>query len=312
MVEEVGGEVTRVKPGDRVATTQRYHVCGVCRFCRGGLRAALRATALPRRPGPGRRLRRVRRGGGRQRRARAGRRSPTRRPRSRHARSAPRSTRSAMSAGSRSAIACWSPAPAAAWACTPCSSRGSPAPTSSRRPRRRTRRRCSSRSARTWRSSPRAARISRERVRTLTEGEGVDAVIDNVGTVSVRRHAPQPRRERPLDPGGPAHRRLRAVQSGAAVPAQPVDAVGAQHARARSSRIASRSSRAATLSRWSRACMPCPRSGRSHERVERGGVPVASSCAGSVRPCAAPHLDPSSRTCLQALYTGLIVGCIYG
>ena len=37
VVEEVGGEVTRVRPGDRVATTQRYHVCGMCRFCRGGL-----------------------------------------------------------------------------------------------------------------------------------------------------------------------------------------------------------------------------------------------------------------------------------
>ena len=39
VVEEVGGEVTRVKPGDRVATTQRYRVCGMCRFCRGGLEA---------------------------------------------------------------------------------------------------------------------------------------------------------------------------------------------------------------------------------------------------------------------------------
>ncbi len=37
VVEEVGSEVTSVKPGDRVATTQRYHVCGMCRFCRGGL-----------------------------------------------------------------------------------------------------------------------------------------------------------------------------------------------------------------------------------------------------------------------------------
>jgi acryloyl-coenzyme A reductase len=37
VVEEVGSEVTRVNPGDRVATTQRYHVCGMCRFCRGGL-----------------------------------------------------------------------------------------------------------------------------------------------------------------------------------------------------------------------------------------------------------------------------------
>jgi D-arabinose 1-dehydrogenase-like Zn-dependent alcohol dehydrogenase len=37
VVEEVGDEVTLVKPGDRVATTQRYHVCGACRFCRGGL-----------------------------------------------------------------------------------------------------------------------------------------------------------------------------------------------------------------------------------------------------------------------------------
>lgn len=37
VVESVGSAVTRVRPGDRVATTQRYHVCGMCRFCRGGL-----------------------------------------------------------------------------------------------------------------------------------------------------------------------------------------------------------------------------------------------------------------------------------
>jgi len=37
VVEEAGCEVTRVNAGDRVATTQRYHVCGSCRFCRGGL-----------------------------------------------------------------------------------------------------------------------------------------------------------------------------------------------------------------------------------------------------------------------------------
>src|SRR5438105_15086454 len=37
IVDEVGSDVTRVEPGDRVATTQRYHVCGMCRYCRGGL-----------------------------------------------------------------------------------------------------------------------------------------------------------------------------------------------------------------------------------------------------------------------------------
>ena len=37
VVDEVGTQVTRVKTGDRVATTQRYHVCGMCRFCRSGL-----------------------------------------------------------------------------------------------------------------------------------------------------------------------------------------------------------------------------------------------------------------------------------
>ena len=31
-----GAEVTRFKTGDRVATAQRYHICGACRFCRGG------------------------------------------------------------------------------------------------------------------------------------------------------------------------------------------------------------------------------------------------------------------------------------
>jgi D-arabinose 1-dehydrogenase-like Zn-dependent alcohol dehydrogenase len=35
-VVEVGGEVHRFRAGDRVATTQRYHICGSCRFCRGG------------------------------------------------------------------------------------------------------------------------------------------------------------------------------------------------------------------------------------------------------------------------------------
>jgi D-arabinose 1-dehydrogenase-like Zn-dependent alcohol dehydrogenase len=36
-IDEIGSGVTRVRPGDRVATTQRAHVCGMCRFCRGGL-----------------------------------------------------------------------------------------------------------------------------------------------------------------------------------------------------------------------------------------------------------------------------------
>lgn len=35
-VVEVGRDVTQFKTGQRVATAQRYHVCGVCRFCRGG------------------------------------------------------------------------------------------------------------------------------------------------------------------------------------------------------------------------------------------------------------------------------------
>ncbi len=39
VVEEVGVEVRRFKTGDRVATTQRYHICGACRFCRSGLEA---------------------------------------------------------------------------------------------------------------------------------------------------------------------------------------------------------------------------------------------------------------------------------
>ena len=32
----VGKKVKRFKVGDRVATVQRYHICGACRFCRGG------------------------------------------------------------------------------------------------------------------------------------------------------------------------------------------------------------------------------------------------------------------------------------
>jgi len=35
-VEEVGSEVRHFKVGDRVATAQRFHVCGECRFCRTG------------------------------------------------------------------------------------------------------------------------------------------------------------------------------------------------------------------------------------------------------------------------------------
>jgi D-arabinose 1-dehydrogenase-like Zn-dependent alcohol dehydrogenase len=31
-----GAEVRRFRVGERVATTQRYHICGACRFCRGG------------------------------------------------------------------------------------------------------------------------------------------------------------------------------------------------------------------------------------------------------------------------------------
>jgi acryloyl-coenzyme A reductase len=35
-VMAVGSEVRRFRAGDRVATTQRYHICGACRHCRGG------------------------------------------------------------------------------------------------------------------------------------------------------------------------------------------------------------------------------------------------------------------------------------
>ena len=35
-VMAVGSEVRRFRAGDRVATTQRYHICGACRYCRGG------------------------------------------------------------------------------------------------------------------------------------------------------------------------------------------------------------------------------------------------------------------------------------
>ena len=38
-VAEVGREVTRFKAGERVATAQRYHICGSCRFCRSGREA---------------------------------------------------------------------------------------------------------------------------------------------------------------------------------------------------------------------------------------------------------------------------------
>jgi acryloyl-coenzyme A reductase len=35
-VAEVGRDVRGFKPGDRVATAQRYHICGACRYCRTG------------------------------------------------------------------------------------------------------------------------------------------------------------------------------------------------------------------------------------------------------------------------------------
>lgn len=34
-VVAVGRQVRRFRPGQRVATVQRYHICGACRFCRG-------------------------------------------------------------------------------------------------------------------------------------------------------------------------------------------------------------------------------------------------------------------------------------
>ncbi len=36
VVAEVGSAVRDFRAGDRVATAQRYHICGACRFCRGG------------------------------------------------------------------------------------------------------------------------------------------------------------------------------------------------------------------------------------------------------------------------------------
>jgi len=36
IVEAVGDEVADFKPGDRVATAQRYHICGCCMYCRTG------------------------------------------------------------------------------------------------------------------------------------------------------------------------------------------------------------------------------------------------------------------------------------
>lgn len=38
-VVDAGREVTRFKSGDRVATAQRYYICGACRFCRSGREA---------------------------------------------------------------------------------------------------------------------------------------------------------------------------------------------------------------------------------------------------------------------------------
>lgn len=35
-VVAIGADVRGCRVGDRVATTQRYHICGACRYCRGG------------------------------------------------------------------------------------------------------------------------------------------------------------------------------------------------------------------------------------------------------------------------------------
>ena len=35
-IVEVGSDVTQFRVGDRVATAQRYHICGHCRYCRTG------------------------------------------------------------------------------------------------------------------------------------------------------------------------------------------------------------------------------------------------------------------------------------
>jgi D-arabinose 1-dehydrogenase-like Zn-dependent alcohol dehydrogenase len=43
-VAAVGRDVRGFKPGDRVATAQRYHICGACRYCRSG-----RETVCPER-----------------------------------------------------------------------------------------------------------------------------------------------------------------------------------------------------------------------------------------------------------------------
>ena len=40
IVEKVGPEVQGFKPGDRVATAQRRHICGHCRYCRTGFETA--------------------------------------------------------------------------------------------------------------------------------------------------------------------------------------------------------------------------------------------------------------------------------
>lgn len=36
IVADVGPDVCDFKPGDRVATAQRFHICGACRYCRTG------------------------------------------------------------------------------------------------------------------------------------------------------------------------------------------------------------------------------------------------------------------------------------
>ncbi len=42
IVESVGPDVTGFRPGDRVAAAQRRHICGHCRFCRGGRETSCR------------------------------------------------------------------------------------------------------------------------------------------------------------------------------------------------------------------------------------------------------------------------------
>ena len=277
-----GREVRGFKPGDRVATAQRYHICGAAGIAAPAARRSApsasssatgawsaatpsssrsRTTTSPLVPDG----------------------VPLARGLDRRLRDRHRSQRDARRRASSSrAKARSSPAPAAGSGI-----HAHPA----RAPRRRVRHRADDlagqgradprRSARTRSSCTRAARISPPQVKRLTGGERRrrrDRQCRQPLFEPIRRSLGI---ARALDPDRPAHRPVRAVQPGAALPQEPVrccsvDQHLAQSARGRAGAGGARR----RSSRSSRARSPLEEAGAgARADGSRPGQPGASSCA---------------------------------